>query len=142
MANIVYRYRQNYHGASTELQKTAQRIMRKESICGIGSYEAVNWYGVVIDVRSTKEGKAGLSVNAGEFKLVPFDGFFGDSNFVDSTSPIYQSLLSLKKGDKVAFHGVFHKSDKDCFREMSLTENGSMTSPDFIFDFKAVIPYH
>jgi hypothetical protein len=63
----------------------------------------------------------------------------GDHTLIAPDSPIYQTLLGLKPQTEVRFSGsFFNNSDSDCVREHSLTMNGSMTEPDFLFRFTAV----
>jgi hypothetical protein len=44
----------------------------------------------------------------------------------------------MEKGDPVKFSGTFVRDEADCIKEGSLTQNGSMTEPEFIFRFSRV----
>ena len=44
----------------------------------------------------------------------------------------------MSHGDKVNLTGYFFPSDLDYIYEISLTEEGSMNQPEFIFKFKDI----
>jgi hypothetical protein len=46
----------------------------------------------------------------------------------------------MKIGDMVRFSGGFFEDRDDCFREASVTFDGSLTKPEFIFRFSALAP--
>jgi hypothetical protein len=48
--------------------------------------------------------------------------------------------MQLSRKQEVIFNGQFLPSDKDCIRESSLTQGGSMTDPDWIFRFSEIKP--
>ena len=55
-------------------------------------------------------------------------------------SPLYQAVIKLKVGQQVRFSGVFLPSRDDCLEEASLTRDGAMHDPDFLFRFDSVQP--
>jgi hypothetical protein len=48
---------------------------------------------------------------------------------------IWDTLIS-----KIKFSGSFVPSEKDYFKEDSITIRGSMTAPDFEFEFESIAP--
>ena len=55
-------------------------------------------------------------------------------------SAVFDQLLKMKAGDDIIFSGSFVPSDDDCVQELSLTQQGSMTDPEFVFRFTGVQP--
>lgn len=141
LAETIAKAKLSYKAASTEIQRTSVRIGRKQEICAFGTPEVRNWYGRVVDVKSENDGSAGLIVDVKGFRLRQVATLFSSGNFIKPDHPLYRTYLTLKPGDLVAFHGHFQTGDKDCFREMSVTENGAMIGPDFVFDFSEVTSY-
>jgi len=60
------------------------------------------------------------------------DGF---NTLIKRNSSLATTLMSLKIGDKVTFSGYFIPKEDDFLYEMSITENGSMLEPEFLFKF-------
>jgi hypothetical protein len=48
----------------------------------------------------------------------------------------------MSHGVKIQFSGQFLASDKDFFEEASLTIDGSMKDPEFLFRFNVVSPIY
>ena len=64
-------------------------------------------------------------------------GFF--RGIAQGTAP-YATLISLKPGRKIVISGTFEVGDqkRDYVDERSITELGSMTKPEFSFNFKII----
>jgi hypothetical protein len=60
------------------------------------------------------------------------DGF---NTLIKRNSSMATTLMTLKIGDKVTFSGYFIPKEDDFLYEMSITENGSMSEPEFLFKF-------
>ncbi len=137
--SIVKEHRAEYAAGTTEIQMTRARIKRGQRLCELGSAQAVAWVGNVVEVTSESDGNAGLVVDLGnDITLKSFGALFGAGTMKDPTSAVYETLISLNPGDTVEFSGQFQSEKKDCFRELSLTERGSMTEPEYEFDFVEV----
>lgn len=136
---IIEEQRNGYNAGETELQKTLTRIKRAKRLCDFGSLNVESWVGKVSRVSSDSEGNAGLEVDLGhQTVLKSFGSLFGVGTMETPTSPIYEKLIALRKGDKIRFSGQFIQNKQDCFRELSLTERGSMLEPEFEFDFSEI----
>jgi hypothetical protein len=62
-----------------------------------------------------------------------------DNTLIPQTSKTYDTLSELGRGKRIKFSGSFINGDeKNGFRESSLSEQGSMTDPEFIFRFSQV----
>ncbi len=53
-------------------------------------------------------------------------------------SLLYNQVANLAQGDEVVFSGKFVSGDTDYIEESSLTEEGSMTAPEFPFTFTSI----
>jgi hypothetical protein len=61
-----------------------------------------------------------------------------DHTLLDPSSNVFRQALSLSKGQRILFSGSFLPSETDCVQEISLTQEGSMTDPEFLFHFTDV----
>jgi hypothetical protein len=55
-------------------------------------------------------------------------------------SPLHAAAVTLHKGQLVKFSGEFGPDSDDCFKENSLTVEGAMTVPEFLFRFTWINP--
>lgn len=135
-----------YKSAPNELKKSAVRRKRSKAIRQAlnGSYAIVNWVGTLKDMGTTSEGNAYLSVQIEgcRFRLQTWNNEFSDlagNTLIPGSSKLYDMVAELSKRDKVVFSGSFVSGDSDFVGEQSMTEDGSMTDPEFTVVFKKVI---
>jgi hypothetical protein len=64
----------------------------------------------------------------------------GDKTLIEPGTPLHNAAVQLNRNDTDIFSGAFIKGDKDCFRESSIIQRGSMIDPDWIFRFSSVRP--
>lgn len=101
------------------------------------------WVCKVEDVRKpagTKLDELQLIAKCGTFNLYNFvytGGTELSPQQILKSNPIYNTLMSLKKGDVVKLSGEFLVKDGKIF-ETSLTEHGGITEPEMAVVFKAV----
>ena len=95
-------------------------------------------------METTSKGKAnfGVEIQGTGITLSNMNNELSDmfeNTLIEQSSPLYQTISELKKGDKVFVSGDFLKSiNNDYIYELSMTEGGSMENPDFIVKFKEV----
>ena len=58
-----------------------------------------------------------------------------NKTLIKRNSSLANTLRTLKIGDIVTFSGDFFSDETDFLKETSITENGSMTEPEFLFRF-------
>lgn len=97
-----------------------------------------NWSGTVRGVQRMR-GKgavsiefSGVQVVAGVYLMLGLDTLVSNSS-----SELYQSLLNLRLGDRVQFSGNFVVR-RGRIVELSYTDSGSLTAPEFLFKFSSV----
>ncbi|EIN1958820.1 hypothetical protein LOI60_000638 [Salmonella enterica] len=145
--SIVLSAKQKSKDASNDMQKGGIKSDRDDAICNLLTSKTVKgWIGVVDDIDSNSDGLGVLSI-----KIAP-DVFVQTSNnaisdidygtLIDPHSPVFKKASTLKKGDLVMFSGRFFASeDSDCLGEWSMTLNGKIKKPEFVFKFTDINKY-
>jgi hypothetical protein len=141
--DIIDSAKEQYSQGTTDIQKGATRPSRAKQICAAFDGQAADWVGTITQLTTNGDGYGVLKIEiANGIDVSTSNNSFsdiGDHTLIAPDSLIYQTLLGLKPQTKVRFSGNFFKnSNSDCVREHSLTMNGSMTDPDFLFRFTAV----
>jgi hypothetical protein len=143
--SIIDDFAAKFKTAPNDMAKGALRPKRAEAICElITNPEVTDWVGTVQKLSSNREGKGILevsiskSVNANTWNNALSD--IGDKTLIEPGTALHEAAIQLKPKQAIIFSGTFIKSDKDCLRESSMTQNGSMTKPNWIFRFSSVRP--
>jgi ketosteroid isomerase-like protein len=130
-----------------DMQKGGVKAKRDQLICGtMTSSEVQDWIGTVQTIDSNSDGKGVLAISiAPDVLVTTWNNAFSDieaHTLIEPNSPVFESASAMKPGQLVAFSGNFFLgSDGDCLLESSLTLNGKLQSPDFIFQFSKVSAY-
>jgi uncharacterized protein len=135
--------RREYNDGSNDLIKGAARVHRRERLCQLLRSAVVRgWTGTVTELSSSSSGKGVLVVSIGpQITVATTNNDFSDSidhTLLDPSSNVFKQAVSLSKGQRVSFSGFFLPSKTDCVEERSLTQDGSMTDPEFNFRFSDV----
>jgi hypothetical protein len=141
--STVESFYQPYRAAPNELKKSALRTERRNALeKALPSTQVVGWVGTLESMQTTSDGKAyisirlyGSTVRVKTYNNGPSDLF--ERTLIGQGTPLYNTVAALSTGDLVSFTGEF-LSGKDFIREASVTEEGSMTEPEFIFRFTSV----
>ncbi|MGH9682716.1 MAG: hypothetical protein ACRD4S_03775 [Candidatus Acidiferrales bacterium] len=143
---MITRFAMGYEEASNEFQKSTIRKERGEAIAQILRSRFVDdWVGQVSAMHTTSDGLGVLSVKlpgSVEIEVETMNNSLsdiGDNTLIATGSPLYNQVADLAVGDKVTFSGRFASRDMDYIEEESITEEGSMTAPGFIFTFTNVL---
>ncbi|OTA15323.1 hypothetical protein Xvie_02820 [Xenorhabdus vietnamensis] len=142
---VVSSFFDRYVQASNELQKSSLRVERKEQISKIfPGYSVTSWVGKIKELDTNSDGKAILSVQiASNITIQTWNNELsdiGNNTLIEKGTSVYKSLFPLKVGQKIEFSGSFFPSPEDSFKETSLTSDGSMKEPEFLFKFLSVKP--
>lgn len=97
-----------------------------------------DWTGTVVGIQKM-QGKGAISIGFGGVKLVAGIHLrYGlDTLISPSERGIYDGLLSLKVGDSVTFSGRL-ATYNGAVVELSYTDSGSLSSPEFLFEFSSI----
>jgi hypothetical protein len=147
--SIVESFIPGYNSADTEIRKTNVRFERKAAIVryfsGSGSLRFQGWVGEVHDLKTESDGKAALSVKlkGSETVIKTWNNSFSDSSsntMISRGDGLYPSLMDIKNEDEVTVSGAFvvEGGGQDYVKELSVTEAGSMTSPEFLVRFSQI----
>ncbi|MFG1409473.1 hypothetical protein V5G24_00035 [Xanthobacter sp. VTT E-85241] len=137
--------RDTYSKGANDMAKGAARPARAKEICSIlkGSQPKA-WVGVIYDLSTNGDGKGVMEVTIGPNVYVKTWNNslsdISDKTLIDPSSPLFQSAVVLKEGQKVILSGTFFKSPTDCVKEGSLTLRGTITEPEFIIRFSSIKP--
>ena len=96
----------------------------------------------IAKLSSSSSGKGALVVTIGpKITIGTTNNEFSDSinhTLLSPSSNVFQQVVSLSKDQQIVFSGSFLPGDTDCVQETSLTQEGSMTDPEFQFLFTDV----
>ena len=143
--NAVEKYVSGFREAKNELQESTLRDQRKNEIAKTISGRMVSsWVGKINQLETNTEGKAILSIKISpNIEIKTWNNALSDINsntLIAKGSKLYNSLFELSRGQQVEFSGSFFSSQSDYIEETSITIQGSMRSPEFLFKFKSVRP--
>ena len=130
--------------ATNDMEKGGIKHDREKRICGLLKSRQVNgWIGTVDVLDSDRDGKGDLSVKiADDVTVMTWNNSLsdiGDHTRIDPGTPVFAAASGLQKGQTIEFSGHFLEGlEGDCIREASLTLEGQLTKPDFIFKFDSV----
>jgi len=143
--NTISEYVNIYQEARNELQQSALRDQRKNAVSEIlGSLVVASWVGTINQLETNTEGKAILSVRISpNIEIKTWNNALSDigsNTLIDKGTAVYNDLFDLSNGQQVVFSGSFFPSETDFIEETSLTIDGSMKNPEYLFSFTSVTP--
>ena len=143
--NAIENYVNSFRAAKNELQQSALRDQRKNELAKLMRGRSVSsWVGTISQLETNTEGKAILSIRVSpDIEIKTWNNALSDINsntLITKGSELYSSLFNLSRGQKVQFSGSFFSSETDYIEETSMTIQGSMRNPEFLFKFKSVKP--
>jgi hypothetical protein len=132
-----------YTDADNDMAKGGVHVWRKNEICkALSSLDIENWNGQIYSLSSNSDGKGVVEIAiAPNIYVKTWNNSLSDISdhtLIEPGTTVFRILSNLKKGDRVRFSGKFLRNDVDCVREGSMTQSGSMTEPEFIFQFSNV----
>ncbi len=138
-------YRASQSGGANELILSQLRSERSRELMGAfqGNSARIieSWVGQVSDLGTTGDGFAHVSVRLPcptEVHLKSWNNAISDVNdgtLLKQDSPAYQALAKLQEGAVVRFSAEVIADRRDTFRESSISEQGSLKSPEYVVRF-------
>jgi hypothetical protein len=143
--SIVETFKARYEQAPNEFQKSTLRRERSQAMAMIlPDLSIADWIGDISSMHTTQDERGILAVKLrnSSISLQTVNNVLSDA-FLSGTliphgSPLYEEIANLSVGTPVTFGGRFTLGQLDHVREESITEEGSMTDPEFIFTFTTV----
>ena len=141
----VAKGRDAFNAGRNEMEKGSARPLRARAICdAISPGRVDDWIGKVANQSTNGDGKGVLTIEIGSKIFVKTwnnaVSDFRNQTLLDPNSPIYKQALSLTRGQRVQFSGDLFANSTDCVHESSMTLQGSLTAPEFIFRFSDLRP--
>lgn len=149
--STITSFEERYGNAANEYQQSDLREERAEALAAmLPGLSVENWVGQISSMTTTSDGNGTLSVVLLGSQIMVETNNNSLTEAVGSTptfilhgSPLYDDMANLSQRDTVFFSGSFIPSgllgnQLDYITELSLTEDGSMTKPDFLFRFAYV----
>jgi hypothetical protein len=140
----VASHKKLFKDAKNELQQSSIRVKRRQALGDLRLGMRVNdWTGSIRRMETTSEGHAAIAVTIGPgIELCTWNNALSDigsETLIRHGSPLYNLLSQLEKGQKIRFSGFFFPSEDDYYEECSITIEGSMSAPEFLFMFTEAI---
>jgi hypothetical protein len=137
--------REGYESTDNELkQRQAQRARKEALRAAVPNLKVQDWVGEIRSIDTNGEGKAVLELSIGaDTKVATWNNALSDigsDTLISMDSPMYETLVTLEKGDRVRFSGSFFSDDEQGLEERSLTFHGQMKTPNFVFRFSSIKP--
>lgn len=152
LLKVTTDYAGRYGAAANDMAKGMSRTDRAAALCAAPSLvkpsqgAVRDWTGTVAKLDSTGDGRGILYVKISPTVTLKTtnnsfsEGVGGTPTLIPARSPLFAAVVKLSVDQKVRFSGNFYPSVGDCLEEKSVTTEGSMTEPDFLFRFMSVVP--
>lgn len=130
--------------AETDLQRSAALRQRDRDLAAIlgSGLQAQDWTGTVKDVGANGEGKAYVEVElAPGIRVQTWSNAFsdiGDNTLIQEDSAMFNTLLTVKRGDSITFSGAFFAGTDTAIKGTNLTETFYGIDPKFVFKFSGI----
>ena len=144
LIQIVSTSQQESKDANNDMQKGGVKNKRDKGICGLMKSMTVNnWVGRIKKIDANSDGKGVLEIELAEnIILKTWNNAFSDisdETLIDPNSKLFQTASSLTIGQTVKLSGRFIPgTGGDCIEESSMTLDGKLREPEFIFRFSNV----
>ncbi|MBV7480346.1 hypothetical protein [Pseudomonas sp. PDM31] len=135
---VIVKYVDIYREAPNELKKSTAARKRLDELGTIKAdpRNLKGWIGYIKNLGTTSDGDAYLEI-VGLIDSMTFGTWnnsfsdLQDKTLIKNGTPLYDALSEMQEGDVVKFSGSLLKPK-------NMTEEGKMTSPEFLFHFKTV----
>lgn len=141
--DLIQDYASRYKTANNDMAKGAVRYSRAQAICSLmAETAATDWRGKIEKLSSNGEGKGVLSLQiSNNIEIKTWNNALSDlsdQTLIIPGTTLHNNVVTMRPGQSVIFSGTFIRSKDDCFREGSMTMDGSMVDPEFVFKFTNV----
>ncbi len=133
--------------ASNDMQKGAAKSERDQGICSIIKVLQIDqWVGKITKIDANSDGKGVVSIEiAKDVYLKTWNNAisdFSNQTLIEPGSTLFNLVSNLKRGAMVKFSGQFFDGiSGECIQESSLTLDGKIIEPEFIFKFSSILPH-
>jgi hypothetical protein len=146
---IVQKAQKANVSAENDMQKGGVRANREKELCStLAALSVTDWIGDVYEVSSNSDGKGVLTVTiAPDVYVKTWNNAVSDvlhNTLIEPNAQLFNQASQLKEGQKVKFSGTLFRETEDsvaCLSESSMTLNGKISEPEFIFRFSDIAPH-
>ncbi len=142
---IVANYGQQHRTAPNAMAAGGLRPQRAKEICAVfqAKHGTVSgWVSTIERLDSTASGRGVLTVRLNAIVALQTWGLemsdSTDRTLIPSGSALFQRVAGMRVGQRVRVSGSFLPSRDDCLKETSVTVDGAMRAPHFLFRFSQV----
>ncbi len=146
--DVVESFYKPYRDAGdNQLKKSRERKNRKKKLKEtMKSMSFKNWIGKIDTLGTTDDGHGyiDLDLYKSDFSIQTHNNAFSDmtsNTLIKDGTKLYDQMIELKEGDRVTVSGSFISADKDHILEISMSEDGAMTDPEFIIKISSISKY-
>jgi len=135
--------------SQNDMQKGGIKAKRDKKLCEVmsGSREIKDWTGIIKRIDANGDGKGVLEIEIErDITLETNNNSFSDTfdnTLIEPDNPIFKIASSLQTGTPVKFNGKllsngFFADKNDCLEERSITLDGKVSEPEYIFRFSSI----
>ena len=141
---IVKKAQDANRAAANDMQKGGARATREKEICAMLPQLAIsNWIGEVYTITSNSDGKGVIELTlAPNVYVKTWSNALSDTlhhTMIQPGTRLFEKASQFKEGQQVKFSGSFVGDDAEgCLYESSLTLDGKLSQPEFIFRFDEI----
>lgn len=141
---VINDYAEGFRKVTNELQASSLRDQRRLAIAQTldSTLRVRGWTGELTRLETNSEGNAIIAVRLSPaVKIVTWSNALSDlthGTLIKKGTPLYDKLSQMAVGKRVSITGQFIQSDRDGIWETSITLRGSMTNPNFLFQFDGI----
>jgi hypothetical protein len=138
---IVQDANRRWNDAPNDIQRESMPNARNKALCNI-PMTVSEWTGRVDSIGTyLASDQVSFSVSPVPNITLRTEGDLQNAGSkIQRGTSLFDAVSQLRSGQSVTFSGHFIKGDGTCLNETSLTNNGSMTDPEFEFIFTNVRP--
>jgi len=121
-----------------------REIRQEREICNsLRGLKVQNWVGKVTTIETNSDGKGVLGIEIADgISVATWNNAVSDMyhhTLIEPGTDFYNTISNMKRGQAIKFSGSFASGVKGaCIYEESLTLEGGLRSPDFVFGFSTL----
>lgn len=126
--------------ANNDMQRATIKINRDREICStLRDVKVSNWNGIVNSIYAGRDGSGILYIEVSPNVLLVSRDLLGMAKAsIPRNTKLYDKVSNMSEGDAVVFSGEFIPDDDACADEASITLEGGLSKPNFIFRFNDI----
>jgi len=147
MIGVVTDFAGRYEKAPNDMAKGLVRRDRSNALCQLSQSplakaqgQVRDWTGTITVLDATSDGRGVLAVRLSPQLSVKtinntLSESLGPPTLIPVGSAVQRAAVAMAIGQKIRFSGTMFPNKDDCARELSLTPEGAMSDPEFLFRF-------